>query len=58
MKKQTDLFDKKGKELFKREAPLADRMRPRTLDEFVGQDHLLGQGRFSARPSNPIISLR
>jgi putative ATPase len=45
MKKQTDLFDKKGKELFKREAPLADRMRPRTLDEFVGQDHLLGQGK-------------
>jgi len=24
-------------------APLADRMRPRTLDEFVGQEHLLGQ---------------
>jgi putative ATPase len=45
MRKQTDLFDKKGKELFKREAPLADRMRPRTLDEFVGQGHLLGQGK-------------
>ena len=28
-----------------REAPLADRMRPRTLNEFVGQDHLLGQGK-------------
>jgi putative ATPase len=26
-------------------APLAARMRPRTLDEFVGQDHLLGPGR-------------
>src|ERR671924_2432226 len=25
--------------------PLADRMRPRTLDEIVGQDHLLGPGR-------------
>jgi putative ATPase len=24
--------------------PLADRMRPRNLDEFVGQEHLLGQG--------------
>jgi len=45
IKKQKDLFEKKGKELFKREAPLADRMRPQTLDEFVGQDHLLGQGR-------------
>ena len=45
MKKQSDLFERKGKELFKREAPLADRMRPRTLDEFVGQNHLLGQGK-------------
>jgi putative ATPase len=26
-------------------APLADRMRPRTLDEVVGQDHLLGPNR-------------
>src|SRR5207302_6043945 len=26
-------------------APLADRMRPRTLDEIVGQEHLLGPGR-------------
>ena len=25
--------------------PLADRMRPRTLDEVIGQDHLLGPGR-------------
>ena len=45
MKKQTELFGKKGKEAFRREAPLADRMRPQTLDEFVGQDHLLGQGK-------------
>src|SRR5579885_3296991 len=27
-----------------RNAPLADRMRPRTLDEFVGQDRLLKEG--------------
>src|SRR5512135_320700 len=26
-------------------APLAARMRPRTLDEFVGQEHLIGPGR-------------
>jgi putative ATPase len=26
-------------------APLADRLRPRTLDEFVGQSHLLGPGK-------------
>src|SRR5215470_11267973 len=25
--------------------PLADRMRPQTLDEFVGQGHLLGPGK-------------
>jgi putative ATPase len=28
-----------------RTRPLADRMRPRTLDEFVGQEHLVGPGR-------------
>jgi putative ATPase len=28
-----------------RGAPLAERMRPRTLDEFVGQEHLLGPGK-------------
>jgi putative ATPase len=26
-------------------APLAERMRPRTLDEYVGQEHLLGAGK-------------
>ena len=32
--------------LFERQAPrpLADRLRPPTLDEVVGQDHLLGAG--------------
>src|ERR1700733_8533815 len=28
-----------------RQMPLAERMRPRTLDEFVGQEHLLGPGK-------------
>jgi putative ATPase len=28
-----------------RDAPLAERMRPRTLDEFVGQEHLLAAGK-------------
>jgi putative ATPase len=28
-----------------RTRPLADRMRPRTLDEFVGQEHILGPGK-------------
>lgn len=30
-------------------APLADRMRPKSLDEFVGQTHLTGQGKFLQR---------
>ena len=29
--------------------PLADRMRPRTLDEFVGQEHIIGAGRLLRR---------
>ena len=29
--------------------PLADRMRPRTLDEFVGQHHIVGEGRLLRR---------
>jgi putative ATPase len=45
LKKQSDLFDKKGRELLEREAPLADRIRPKTLEEFAGQEHLLGQGK-------------
>jgi len=38
----TDLFEASG--ILPPDAPLADRLRPRTLDEVVGQDHLLGQG--------------
>lgn len=29
----------------KKKAPLAERMRPRTLDEFVGQEHIVGSGK-------------
>ena len=32
-------------EIVDRTRPLADRMRPRTLDEFMGQEHLLGEGK-------------
>jgi len=28
------------------DTPLADRMRPKTLDDFVGQEHLVGKGKF------------
>src|SRR3954453_22224149 len=33
-----------GKEKLARDAPLAVRMRPRSLDELVGQEHILGEG--------------
>jgi putative ATPase len=38
------LFDAAGEEAARAAAPLAVRMRPRTLDEVVGQRHLTGQG--------------
>jgi putative ATPase len=33
----------------KSDAPLAERMRPRDLDEFIGQGHLIGPGRLIRR---------
>ena len=33
----------------RKNAPLADRMRPETLDEFLGQSHILGKGKFLNR---------
>jgi len=44
-----DLFDAQAEEARRERAPLADRMRPRTLDEFVGQDHILGEGKLLRR---------
>lgn len=40
-----DLFEHKVEEQKSKEAPLAARMRPRNLEEFVGQEHIIGQGR-------------
>jgi putative ATPase len=40
-----ELFEQAAAEGRREAAPLAERMRPRTLDEFVGQAHLLGPGR-------------
>ena len=39
-----DLFEKAAHDDAAQRAPLAERMRPRTLDELVGQEHLLGEG--------------
>ncbi|MEJ2734081.1 MAG: AAA family ATPase [Anaerolineae bacterium] len=44
-----DLFEHARKEQIEQEAPLAARMRPRTLDEFVGQEHVVGPGRLLRR---------
>ena len=44
-----DLFEHSRQEQIRREAPLAARMRPRTLDEFVGQEHIVGPGRLLRR---------
>ncbi|WP_413678993.1 AAA family ATPase [Prochlorococcus sp. MIT 0916] len=44
-----DLFAFNGEQLIKNNAPLADRLRPQTLDEFVGQDHILAHGRLLRR---------
>ena len=38
-----DLFDEYGSESLARRAPLAERLRPVTLDEVVGQPHLTGE---------------
>jgi len=40
-----DMFEKQFEELKRKESPLAARMRPATLTEFVGQEHLVGEGR-------------
>ncbi len=44
-----DLFTHARQDQFKREAPLAHRMRPRSFDEFVGQAHIIGPGRLLRR---------
>ena len=40
-----DLFSAAVEDRLSRRAPLAARLRPRSLDEVVGQEHLLGRGR-------------
>jgi putative ATPase len=44
-----DLFDHASQKEAAARAPLAERMRPRTLVEFVGQEHLTGPGHFLRR---------
>ena len=44
-----NLFEQAHRERMETGAPLAARMRPRTLDEFVGQEHIVGPGRLLRR---------
>jgi len=44
-----DLFTERRERMLKTAEPLAVRMRPRTLDEFVGQGHFLGEGKLLRR---------
>ncbi|MBL8046407.1 MAG: AAA family ATPase [Anaerolineales bacterium] len=44
-----DLFDYGLKQRQNTEAPLAARLRPRTLDEFIGQEAIVGEGRLLRR---------
>ena len=44
-----DLFDHAMNQRMEQEAPLAARMRPRTMDEIVGQDDIIGPGRLLRR---------
>ena len=39
------LFEQAAQRRLDREAPLAARMRPRSFDEFLGQEHIVGPGR-------------
>jgi len=44
-----DLFDHALEQDLKKKAPLAARLRPRTLDEFVGQEEIVGKGKLLYR---------
>jgi putative ATPase len=43
------LFDHRRDSLIEQEQPLAARMRPRTLEEYIGQEHIVGPGRLLRR---------
>ncbi|HEY3311185.1 MAG TPA: AAA family ATPase [Anaerolineales bacterium] len=45
----SDLFDHAMNERMRSEAPLAARMRPRNLDEYIGQEHIVGPGKLLRR---------
>ena len=44
-----DLFDYMRENTMEKESPLASRLRPRTLDEVVGQQHIIGKDKLLYR---------
>lgn len=44
-----NLFEHVTQKKIREESPLAARMRPRTIDEFIGQEHIVGPGRLLRR---------
>ena len=44
-----DLFDYMRENAMEKESPLASRLRPRTLDEVVGQQHIIGKDKLLYR---------
>ena len=44
-----NLFEHAHEKRIKEEQPLAARMRPRTLEEYIGQEHILAPGRLLRR---------
>jgi putative ATPase len=48
-KRGPTLFDTQRESLLQSQAPLAARMRPRTLEEYAGQGHIIGEGKLLRR---------
>jgi putative ATPase len=54
-----DLFEESARETIQKSTPLADRMRPQRLEDFVGQEHLLSPGKalFEAQQKGDLNSM-
>ena len=49
-----DLFDYMKETTLENESPLASRMRPTTLEEVVGQEHIVGKDKLLYRAMIPL----
>ncbi|MCD6318483.1 replication-associated recombination protein A [Candidatus Aerophobetes bacterium] len=54
-----DLFAEDQRKQIKKQVPLADRIRPKTLEDFVGQEHIVGKGKILRKmiDNDKLISL-